>query len=97
MGRVPSLDLEAVGLWDVELSMIVDKPTMMGAVELEGRVVVPAVPFSAELLLGVGVTTLSGTPVPDIVSDPVMGRSGLNCGREVEDCDSDDLVGCTVS
>lgn len=97
MGRVPSLDLEAVGLWTVELSMIVDNPTMMGAVEPEDFVAVPSVPFSAVLLLGVGVTTLSGTPLPDIVSDPVRGRRGLNCGREVVDADSDDLVGCTIS
>lgn len=97
MGRVPSLVLEAVALRDVEFSMIVDKPTMMGAVELEGRLVVRAVPFSATLLLGVGVTALSGTPVPDMVSDPVRGRSGLNRGREVEDWDLDNLVGCTTS
>lgn len=97
MGRAASLDLEALRLETVELSMIVDKPTMMGAVDLEGCVVVPVVPFSTKLLLGVGCTTLSGTPVPDTVSDPGRGRSGLNCGRGVEDGDSDDLVGCTSS
>lgn len=77
--------------------MIVDRPTMIGAVVLDGGAVVLAVPFSAVLLLAVGGTTVSGMPLPEGASDPARGRGGLNAGRVLEACDSDDLVGDTTS
>lgn len=66
---------------------------MMGPLVREDSELAVAVTFSIVLLLAVGVTTLSGIPVPDMVLDSGSGRCGLNDGRTVDDLDSDDLVG----
>lgn len=94
MGRGPSLELLLVPLRIVELSMMVERPTIIGAVVVFADTeLVVAVAFSFVLLLAVGVTTLSGTPVPDMVSESGNGRIGLKAGRDDDEEDSDDFVG----